>query len=894
MPAEADRRVFALAPAVVVLSTFLVFARDPGRARPRRQGPRRRRLLRARGVEPLGDRRAHGRLGEREQVRAARRAARRRAAHRVRAAAAARGRRRRDPGRHDEPAGHRARRSRTARSSAATASATRSSSRSSSASRCSSSPRRPSSPRRRSTCRSPRASSSPATWSSTPASASSSSSSASSAPRSRSPRSPPRCSSAAGRFPACTATGPTSSGPFVLFAKLMFVAFLMFWVRFTYPRLREDQLQALAWKFLIPIGLLNILADRRLQGGVLMATQAEAPRPDRRSRHHVQDDAEARGHGAVPAREGRPAPRARVASSRSRRRTAPSACCARRSCPDWCIYIEGHKEKRPPRREGGRAAHASACSTASTSTTRSACTAGSASRCARSTRCSGAPSTSTPSRSIAELLHDKEKLGEWMETVPEPEPLEIGAETGRRSSAMWAQNVAFWILAVAMARRRDRRRALEERRARRALPRRRARRRGRAVHPARRRVRRLGAGAHLHRRGRHPVPLRHHAHARADAAARRQLDNDQRWPRPWSWRCSCFGVLAALLVDAFGGKEIKFDDELVAAGQHQQRRRRDLPRLPRARSRSCRCSCSPRSSAPSSWRGGTDAWRSTSSSILSAFLFCTGIYGVLARRNGVLVLMSIELMLNAVNINLIAFSAFSHDVVGPGVRAVRHHDRGRRGRRRPRDRAAHLPQPAQPRPRRGRPAEGLTPNRCSTHAWLIPAHPRGLVRRDPLLREAPAEQGRRDRHRRRRRVVRPLVRRGRRSGSTGSTTRTRATHGLGAFFGTGIARRRAASTARGRRSRSIHTVTWWQNGGVDVRRRHPDRRPRRDDAVRRHAHLAARAHLLDGVHARRPPLHVVLRRAVAVHRVDAAARRRRQHAAAARRAGSSSASARSC
>ena len=30
------------------------------------------------------------------------------------------------------------------------------------------------------------------------------------------------------------------------------VAFLMFWVRFTYPRFREDQLQALAWKFLIP------------------------------------------------------------------------------------------------------------------------------------------------------------------------------------------------------------------------------------------------------------------------------------------------------------------------------------------------------------------------------------------------------------------------------------------------------------------------------------------------------------------------------------------------------------------------------------------------------------------------------------------------------------------
>jgi NADH:ubiquinone oxidoreductase subunit K len=41
--------------------------------------------------------------------------------------------------------------------------------------------------------------------------------------------------------------------------------------------------------------------------------------------------------------------------------------------------------------------------------------------------------------------------------------------------------------------------------------------------------------------------------------------------------------------------------------------------------------------------------------LLAAVLFCIGIYGVLARRNAVLVLMSIELMLNAVNINLVAF-----------------------------------------------------------------------------------------------------------------------------------------------------------------------------------------------------------------------------------------------
>jgi NADH:ubiquinone oxidoreductase subunit K len=43
--------------------------------------------------------------------------------------------------------------------------------------------------------------------------------------------------------------------------------------------------------------------------------------------------------------------------------------------------------------------------------------------------------------------------------------------------------------------------------------------------------------------------------------------------------------------------------------------------------------------------------------LFSAFLFSAGVYGVLARRNAVMVLMAIELMLNAVNVNLVAFSA---------------------------------------------------------------------------------------------------------------------------------------------------------------------------------------------------------------------------------------------
>ena len=45
--------------------------------------------------------------------------------------------------------------------------------------------------------------------------------------------------------------------------------------------------------------------------------------------------------------------------------------------------------------------------------------------------------------------------------------------------------------------------------------------------------------------------------------------------------------------------------------------------------------------------------------MLAAVLFCIGVYGVIARRNAVLVLMSIELILNSVNINLIAFGAFN-------------------------------------------------------------------------------------------------------------------------------------------------------------------------------------------------------------------------------------------
>ena len=50
--------------------------------------------------------------------------------------------------------------------------------------------------------------------------------------------------------------------------------------------------------------------------------------------------------------------------------------------------------------------------------------------------------------------------------------------------------------------------------------------------------------------------------------------------------------------------------------------------------------------------------------LLAAVLFALGVYGVIARRNGVMVLMAIELILNSVNINLVAFSAMEHSISG--------------------------------------------------------------------------------------------------------------------------------------------------------------------------------------------------------------------------------------
>ena len=140
--------------------------------------------------------------------------------------------------------------------------------------------------------------------------------------------------------------------------------------------------------------------------------------------------------------------------------------------------------------------------------------------------------------------------------------------------------------------------------------------------------------------------------------------------------------------------------------------------------------------------------------LLGAALFAIGVYGVLARRNGVMVLMSIELILNAVNINLVAFGALHHTVVGQvfalfvitiaaaevgvGLAIVLHP----------------LPQPTHRSTSTS--VDAMKGDAVILHwVWLMPAIMAASFVADPVLRQAHAEEGRGDRHRRRRALLRP-------------------------------------------------------------------------------------------------------------------------------------------
>ena len=107
--------------------------------------------------------------------------------------------------------------------------------------------------------------------------------------------------------------------------------------------------------------------------------------------------------------------------------------------------------------------------------------------------------------------------------------------------------------------------------------------------------------------------------------------------------------------------------------------------------------------------------------IVAALLFTIGVFGIfLNRKNVIIILMSIELILLAVNINLVAFSAFLRRPDGPGLRAVRADRRRRRGRHRPRHPRRLFPQPRHHRGRRRQSDEGLSV-RCTHAIVFLPA-----------------------------------------------------------------------------------------------------------------------------------------------------------------------------
>ena len=100
--------------------------------------------------------------------------------------------------------------------------------------------------------------------------------------------------------------------------------------------------------------------------------------------------------------------------------------CAR-SCPDWCIYIEGHKVEIPPDKPGGRIKVRNTLD-------RFDIDYGLCMYCGICVEVCPfdalfwSPEYEYSEPRIADLLHDKAKLGEWMETVPEAPELEAGAE----------------------------------------------------------------------------------------------------------------------------------------------------------------------------------------------------------------------------------------------------------------------------------------------------------------------------------------------------------------------------------------------------------------------------------------------------------------------------------
>lgn len=127
------------------------------------------------------------------------------------------------------------------------------------------------------------------------------------------------------------------------------------------------------------------------------------------------------------------APRARGVIALKEENCTSCMLCVR-SCPDWCIYIEGHKDKAPPRREGGKPRTVQILDRFDIDY----------SLCMYCGICVEvcpfdalfwSPEYEYSEIKIAELIHDKDKLGEWMEGVQPAEAYEAGSQMKVKKSS---------------------------------------------------------------------------------------------------------------------------------------------------------------------------------------------------------------------------------------------------------------------------------------------------------------------------------------------------------------------------------------------------------------------------------------------------------------------------
>jgi NADH-quinone oxidoreductase subunit I len=162
--------------------------------------------------------------------------------------------------------------------------------------------------------------------------------------------------------------------------------------------------------------------------GVTFNEMTQTIWPGEGAKRFLQPPSPSKGAATVqyPHEKEEPAPRARGVIALKEENCTVCMLCVR-SCPDWCIYIEGHKEKAPPRRPGGKERTVSALDRFDIDYA----------LCMYCGICVEvcpfeaifwSPEYEYSEPRIADLLHDKTRLVEWMETVPDFESYEAGSE----------------------------------------------------------------------------------------------------------------------------------------------------------------------------------------------------------------------------------------------------------------------------------------------------------------------------------------------------------------------------------------------------------------------------------------------------------------------------------